>query len=241
MTIIIVVAVFAVIQSMFGVGLLVFGTPTLLLLGYPLEQALAALLPASLTVSLLQLWKGPEIDKQFLVQFTAWCLVPLATLLATVLTLHLQTSLNLLVAVALTSFVILRIVPGLDENARNWVSRHQRSWLLLTGVVHGLSNLGGGLLTILAASRYHQKELIRKHIALCYTCFAVIQLGVLAALSPNVFGWDQLAYAATSAIAFLVVGQRIFLRVSERFFDRLFTAFLASYAVLLASRATGLF
>ena len=34
MTIFLVISVFAVIQSLFGVGLLVFGTPTLLLLGY---------------------------------------------------------------------------------------------------------------------------------------------------------------------------------------------------------------
>ena len=36
-----VVFVFAVIQSVFGVGLLVFGTPTLLLLGLPFDAVLA--------------------------------------------------------------------------------------------------------------------------------------------------------------------------------------------------------
>lgn len=111
MTIFIAVAIFAIIQSLFGVGLLVFGTPTLLLLGYPFADTLAVLLPASLTVSLLQLWKGPKLDRSFVAQFATWCLVPLAAVLAIVLALHLQTSLNLFVALALTIFVFLRAVP----------------------------------------------------------------------------------------------------------------------------------
>src|SRR3989442_8270364 len=48
------VGVFALVQSLFGVGLLVFGTPTLLLLGLPFELVLAYLLPCSIVVSLLQ-------------------------------------------------------------------------------------------------------------------------------------------------------------------------------------------
>ena len=41
--------------TMFGVGLLVFGTPTLLLAGYDFDRALSLLLPASLCVSAAQL------------------------------------------------------------------------------------------------------------------------------------------------------------------------------------------
>ena len=52
-----VVFVFAVIQSVFGVGLLVFGTPTLLLLGLPFDAVLAYL-PSSIAISLLQVVGG---------------------------------------------------------------------------------------------------------------------------------------------------------------------------------------
>ena len=44
----------ATVQSLFGVGLLVFGTPTLLLLGLPFDRVLLLLLPCSITVSALQ-------------------------------------------------------------------------------------------------------------------------------------------------------------------------------------------
>ena len=50
-----VVALLTLVQSVFGVGLLVFGTPTLLLAGCDFDRALALLLPASLCVSAAQL------------------------------------------------------------------------------------------------------------------------------------------------------------------------------------------
>ena len=53
-----VVAVFSVVHSLFGVGLLVFGTPTLLALGFPFEVAVANLLPPSFAISALQSFQG---------------------------------------------------------------------------------------------------------------------------------------------------------------------------------------
>ena len=52
------VLAFSVVQSVFGVGLLVFGTPTLLLAGYSFEETLAYLLPCSMAISALQAWDG---------------------------------------------------------------------------------------------------------------------------------------------------------------------------------------
>ena len=45
---------FAILQSIFGIGILFFGTPTLLLLGFPFAETLSVLLPASLAVSAFQ-------------------------------------------------------------------------------------------------------------------------------------------------------------------------------------------
>src|ERR687885_1890760 len=52
------VLAFSVVQSVFGVGLLVFGTPTLLLAGYSFEETLAYLLPCSMAISALQVRDG---------------------------------------------------------------------------------------------------------------------------------------------------------------------------------------
>jgi uncharacterized protein len=52
------VLVLAAIQSVYGVGLLVFGTPVLLLLGLPFPEVLAYLLPCSIAISTLQVADG---------------------------------------------------------------------------------------------------------------------------------------------------------------------------------------
>src|SRR5689334_18088908 len=52
------VLILAAIQSVFGVGLLVFGTPILLLIGFPFPVVLAYLLPCSLVISTLQIAQG---------------------------------------------------------------------------------------------------------------------------------------------------------------------------------------
>jgi len=55
---IVTIVVFAALQSVFGIGILFFGTPTLILLGYPFVETLAVVLPASIAVSLLQVVQG---------------------------------------------------------------------------------------------------------------------------------------------------------------------------------------
>ena len=49
--------VLIIIQSIFGIGLLLFGTPTFLILGYDFFNTLNFLLPISITVSLLTVYK----------------------------------------------------------------------------------------------------------------------------------------------------------------------------------------
>src|SRR4029077_18049110 len=60
--------------SVFGVGLLVFGTPTLLLLGFSFAEVLAYLLPCSIVISALQVADGGlklEHIRRKLLAFTA--------------------------------------------------------------------------------------------------------------------------------------------------------------------------
>ena len=240
MTELFVIAIMSLVQSLFGVGLLVFGTPTLLLLGYPFDRTLSILLPASIAISLLQMMSGPRVDSAFVRTFALWCLVPLGAVLAAVLWFDIRSSLNVMVALALTTFVILQCLPDRGERVRQWITKHQRAWLLMMGVVHGLSNLGGGLLTIFSASRYREKLQIRGLVAFCYACMATSQLIVLAAVHRELFGWQQLGYAAISGSVFLLIGQRVFRWLSTFAFDQLLKLVMTAYVVLLSLRAMSL-
>ena len=52
---VIVIVLFSLVQSIAGIGLLLFGTPTLLIAGFQYSEALWVLLPASCSLSLLQI------------------------------------------------------------------------------------------------------------------------------------------------------------------------------------------
>jgi len=234
-----VVAVCAVVQSIFGIGILVFGTPTLLLLGYSFPSTLAILLPASVAVSLSQVRDGPSQDMAFMRAFAAWCLVPLAATLFAVLVFGIHANATLAVAASLAVFALLRLSPGLSAKARTLVVANERPWMTVMGIVHGFSNLGGGLLIILAASRHHRKEDVRAMVAACYACFGILQLSILALVSPADFGWIQFAYVFVAGAAFLTVGRQVFHWVSSPVFDQLLGWLTAVYAVLLGIRAFG--
>ena len=59
--IIAVIVVTATIQSIFGIGILLFGTPLLLLGGYDFVNALTVLLPISLLINLFQIVQGKAL------------------------------------------------------------------------------------------------------------------------------------------------------------------------------------
>ena len=46
------------VQSIFGVGLLLFGTPSFLILGYDFANTINILMPVSITISILQFYKS---------------------------------------------------------------------------------------------------------------------------------------------------------------------------------------
>ena len=62
------------IQSIFGVGLVLFGTPSFLLFGYDFANTINILMPISITISSLQFFKSKVKDKNFLLEYNLFCL-----------------------------------------------------------------------------------------------------------------------------------------------------------------------
>ena len=72
--IVIVISITAIIQSIFGTGVLLFGTPLLLIFGYSFHFALIILLPTSILISLLQLKNGfTDVDFNFYKKLIIYC------------------------------------------------------------------------------------------------------------------------------------------------------------------------
>lgn len=233
-----IIAVLSAVQSVFGMGVLVFGTPTLLLLGFDFSEALGWLLPASIAISAAQV-AGDRARAVALVRsgLPFWCLVPLAAALALVLVADVAARIDLAIGFAMIAAALIRLVPAAQQRLGRAVLRYERGYLVIMGVVHGLTNMGGALLSIYASAGAGDKRAIRATISTYYLCFGVVQLATLALLRPAMLGVHSLVAAAVGALVYLQFGRRVFRRASARGYACSLTSFMAIYgmAVLLKS------
>ena len=163
-------------QSIFGIGLLIFGTPTFLILDYNFEETLSILLPVSLIVSFCQFFISKENIRNFLFDTLKYCILPLVICLYLSLIFideyFLKLTLSFLMII-ISVWKIFNLVIVSDK----LISKNNSIILFIIGCVHGLSNLGGGFLSLYASSLFKNNYLkARKAIAFGYLLFASIQI-----------------------------------------------------------------
>ena len=66
---IIIIIILIILQSIFGIGLLLFGTPTFILFGYSFAETLSLLLPISILISLIQIFFSKKKNMNFFKNF----------------------------------------------------------------------------------------------------------------------------------------------------------------------------
>ena len=228
---VLVVAVFTLIQSMFGVGLLLLGTPTLLFLGYEYTDTLGALVPCSLSISLLQIAFGRALIGQ--VQNLFLCMLPaLAAGLFLILKIETEIEMKTLVGLLLLVVVVFRVVPSLEAWQIRMVSENQRISLVLIGCVHGLSNMGGGPLAAYMSSLYRSKQAIRANVAAAYFLLALAQFIILYIFNGFRLAQENYILIALSIMIYLVFSRFLVNSGSDRLFHRCLNGLLLFYVVL---------
>jgi len=175
--ILIIVALASFIQSIFGVGVLLLGTPLLMLLGYNFFQALVVLLPISLLINLFQIIKYySAIDLEFYKKILIYT-VPFIVIFLIFIN---KTKINIGIFIG----VLLLLVASKDLSTKanrivNLLLQYEKSYLILMGILHGLTNLGGSLLTAIVHAKNYEKQITRSTIAASYATFATFQLVTL--------------------------------------------------------------
>ncbi len=224
------------IQSIFGVGVLLFGTPLLLLLGYPFTDALSVLLPISIAINSLQILKHYQyIDSRFLKNVLIYTIPPVVIflLLATNSSLNLTVIIGLfLVVVALKNFF-----PPVEQQI-NRMTRYEKPYLFMMGLVHGLTNLGGALLTAIVHGKNYDKNTTRATIAICYATFAVFQLATLLVIGTRFhLSWSENAtFLQIGVIVFLLTEELIYSKIDNNKYSKFFAAFLLASGILLITK-----
>lgn len=233
MTIIAVVALLSLVQSLFGVGLLLFGTPILLLMGLSFREALWVLLPASMTVSVLQLALDRRLDLATAKTIVLWCVPSVGAGLFLVLTFSFKLRIDLLVVALLVVTATLRFSEPMRRRLAAICLRHRHVMLFAIGLFHGLTNMGGSLLSDYAAAQSSEKYAIRQFIALGYAFFASTQLLVLVATHPGGPYPRPWLYMAIAGGMFIGLGRSAFGQLNQQRYAMLLNVFMLSCACML--------
>ena len=222
-----------IIQSVFGVGVLLFGTPLLLLSGYPFLEALTTLLPISLAINAIQIARYyHEIDRDFYFK------VLIFTIPMVVISLFLVTRSGLNVGFIIGLFLIfvgLQNYSSKINGILNILVRYEKPYLVAMGIIHGLTNLGGSLLTAIVHNKHLSKHSTRATVAAAYATFAIFQIATLffAAQQLDINILNKLAYLIFALFIYIVAEEAIYVSIDNQQYRLLFSGFLFLSGIVL--------
>ena len=220
--IVVVIAVTAIIQSIFGVGVLLFGTPLMLIGGYDFIDALMVLLPISLVINLFQIVKGKKlIDYQFYRKLLIYTIPFIVLSLA--VTVKLKIDASIFIGVFLI-FISLKPLSLTVNKMIVFLFSFDRTYFVIQGVIHGLTNLGGSLLTSKVFSMEIGKAEKRATISLSYFTFALFQILTLVGIGKLVE--FNFSYLFIGVIVFTLTDFFVYKNISSEKYDNLFAIFL---------------
>lgn len=222
------ISLFSLIQSIFGVGLLLLGTPAFLLLGYNYFEVLNILLPYSILISVLQIIFNKDKMLGFGLQILKYSIPTL--ILGLIIVNYLLENINFLFFI---SFVLITfsIINLMNLRKERFKIKNLNIALIMLGLVHGLSNLGGTLLSIIASNVNKDKFLIRNNIATGYFLFASFQILVV-----NVFfvrmNFEYLQFLWIPILIYFT-SQFIFKKIKNILFYKILNLFTLIYGVYI--------
>mgnify|MGYP001272499403 FL=1 len=185
------ILVFIVFQSIFGIGLLLFGTPTFLVFGYTFPETLSLLLPISISISLFQFIFSSKKDFKFIKKFNIFCLPSLIISIYFILNIYEQFDFKIFISIIIT---VITLVSFFNKKLK--INNERTNlYLVLIGIIHGISNLGGTLLSILSISlNRNDKILSRFFISYGYLSMAISQYIVLYLLDELILNYKNFLY-----------------------------------------------
>ncbi len=166
------------LQSAVGVGVLVLGTPFLLILNYSILDILFILLPLSIFTSFSNLLIMKYYNKisekstfNELKKFFIIC-VP-SILIGLILLKFFQNYINFKIFVSIIILLSVCII-SLKDKINFKINFFRKSILSIVGIIHGLTNSGGTLMSLVFSS-YNNKNYARFNITFFYFILALSQ------------------------------------------------------------------
>ncbi len=231
--ILITILITAIVQSIFGTGVLLFGTPLLLILGYNFQYALIILLPTSILISIFQLKNNlNKIDIQFYKKLFLFSIPPI--ILFFYLTNLNSIRINLFVGIFLVVIAIKENILSINRMIK-FLIKYESLYLMIMGMIHGITNLGGALLSAIVFSKNLSKDSKRTTIAICYLTFALFQIiTLIIAFNDNSFlNIFNFVYWILGPVIFFTVEKYLYFRIDGRKYIKYSNFFLFVLGLML--------
>lgn len=227
----------SILQSIFGVGVLLFGTPILLICGYSFPDILSTLLPISIGISLSQIIKDHRLIDFGFIRGILIYTIPFIVLFLFI-ALSSGKNMGLIIALLLCLFALKNFYAPLRK-AMNAIAHFEKTWLVLTGIIHGLTNLGGSLLTILVQQKGYPKDSARVTIAAAYILFALFQLMTLITTNEKarVMLLNNSGYVWVGVLVYLIANELFYKRLSNQTYAKAFSFFLFCSGLLVVVKS----
>ena len=217
-----IVAIVSAIQSIFGVGVLLFGTPILLIIGYDFVNALNILLPISIFINISQISKDyRHLNLNYYKKLLVFSIPPIIILLW--LTVESDFNPSSIVGV----FLLLISLKALSKNISKIVTslfRYQKTFLVFQGIIHGLTNLGGSLLTSNVFALNLKKDETRATISASYLTFAIFQIITLIYMGKLIYIKFELIFLGV--LVFFLLENFVYKKITTDIYDKIFAIFL---------------
>jgi len=165
-------------QSIIGVGVLVLGTPFLLILKFDIVEIFFILLPISIVTSLSNLiiinYSNKSLRKSTYKEFKKFFIICIPSIFVGLILLKIFE--NFINFKFLVSFVIILsvLLVFLKDKIKYRINFFRISILSIVGLVHGLTNSGGTLMS-LALTANNDNEYARLNTTFFYLVLAVFQ------------------------------------------------------------------
>ncbi len=221
------------IQSIFGVGLLLFGTPSFLLFGYDFANTINILMPIYITISSLQFFKSKVSDKEFIHEYNIFCLPFLIIFLVIALKFKYLFDFKFLVAILLVFSSVLILNKKKFSSFKKTFFKLKKLVLVGIGCVHGLTNMGGSFLAIYSTLvSQNVKEISRYYICYGYLIMGVLQYIIVLTLSFEVLKFDKLYFVLLALIIYFPT-QQIFKKINDKKFTKYINLIALAYGALI--------
>ena len=221
------------IQSIFGVGLLLFGTPSFLLLGYDFANTINILMPVSISISALQFFKSKVSDHNFIKEYNLFCLPFLIIFLVIALKFKYILDFKLLVAFLLIFSSILILNKRKFSSFKKSFFRFKEIVLVGIGCIHGLTNMGGSFLAIYSTLiSKNIKEIARYYICYGYLIMGILQYVTVLFLSFKLLEFSKLYYILFAIIIYFPT-QKIFKNINDKKFSKYINFIALIYGVVI--------